>query len=124
MATRTPGRHEPLNQSNCAFDLRRECHEHDAAPRCLLPALEIITTCGGDMSPRMRAARAVLGRDVRPFHVDAGDRWILDIGEDPCARSEILKRRGDEGRQQRGSHPSGELLQGEAHAIGRQAAAR
>ncbi len=118
------GRHQPLDQRNCAFDLRRERHQHDAASRCLLPPLEIIATCGGDMSPRMRAARAVLRRDVRPLHVDAGNRRILDIGQDPCARREIFKRRRDEGRQQPGHTRQAELRQGEAHAIGRQVRVR
>ena len=69
---------------------------------------------------RMRAARTVLGREVRPFHVDPGDGGVRHRGEDARARGEVLEGRGDERGQQRVTPYAPHPLERQADAIGRQ----
>src|SRR3990170_5665346 len=56
-----------------ARSLGRQRQNLDTVTRRLLELPELIPVRWPDVLPGMRAARAVLGRDVRAFHVDAGD---------------------------------------------------
>ena len=101
IATLTPVDTQPLDELERARNLRRERHEHDAAAGRVLPAREVVRTRRPHVCARMRAARAVLWRDVRPFHVDPCDGRVRDAMRwRPRAAAKSLERRGDERRQQ------------------------
>ncbi len=46
------------------------CHQPNVAVRSLLQALELFDIGGADVLARMRAARAVFRRDMRPFYME------------------------------------------------------
>ena len=66
--------HKVLDERQRAWHLRRERHEHDPAVGGILPALEVVDVRRDDVRARVGAARAILRRHVRAFHVDPGDR--------------------------------------------------
>ena len=108
-----------------ARHLRRERDEHDAAAGRILPALEVVAARRRHVRARMRAARAVVRRDVRPFHVDPGDGRDPGMrGDDARARGEVLERRGDERRQAARHAGAAHPLERVADAIGGQVRAR
>ena len=74
IATRTPDATRCSMSGSAPADFGRERDEHDPAARGVLPAAEVVDARRRHVLARMRAARAVLGRQVRPLHVDAGDR--------------------------------------------------
>ena len=58
-----------------AFPLRGQCHHADSPAGRVLPALEFVPIRIADMFLRMGTAWPVVARNVRPFKVEAGDRF-------------------------------------------------
>ena len=90
----------------------RERHDPYAILRGLLPAAELFEIGLAHPRTRMRAARPVLGRDVRAFHVEAIHRSafrqsVFRAREIAKGRLHTFRRAGDHSRVEAG-HPAGE----------------
>ncbi len=84
-------RDEMFDERQRTRDFRRQRDQRDAAARGVLPSIEVVETRRRHMLARMRAARTVIRRDVRAFHVDAGDRRVARSREHARARRELLE---------------------------------
>ena len=111
-------REQMLDERHRARHFRSERHERDPAVRGVLPAVEVVERRRRQVLSRMRTAGAVLGRQVRPLHVDAGDRWTGHARKDPCVSREQRERRGDKGGQAAGHARDAHPIQGFSGAFG------
>ena len=112
------GRDQALHQRHGARHFRSERHEHDPAVRSVLPSVEVVEGRRHQVLSRMRTAGAVLGRQVRPLHVDPGDRWTAHARKDPCVSSEQSERRGNKRGQAAGHARDAHPIQGFDRAVG------
>ena len=94
------GRDQGFDERERARRLGRERHEPDAPSAASLAPLEVVDVGAAHVLARVRAARAVLGRDVGPLHVDARDRGMPRSHERSGAGREALEGRRDERRQE------------------------
>ena len=97
-----------LDERERAGDLWRERDEHDAAAGGVLPAIEVLCARRPHVRPLMRAARAIVRGNVRPFHVDSGDGLVRHARDDARASRKVVERRSDEGRE-RARHPAARI---------------
>ena len=98
----------PRQMLRCSAALRATRARSSRGGRCPRPASCQRRTPrdrAGGPTGRMRAARAVVGRDVRPFHVEAVDRFAFGQGpwrarEVAAARRHVVGRAGDHGGEE------------------------
>ena len=82
---------EMLDQGQRARHFRRERDETDAAAGGILTPAKIVDAGRHDVRSRMGAARALVRREVRPFHVDPGDRGMRKMRQHTCARRKAVE---------------------------------
>ena len=104
--------HHLLDVARRLWPRGRERHDPHAILRGLLPAAELFEIGLAHPRTRMRAARPVLGRDVRAFHVEAIHRSafrqsVFRAREIAEGRLHPFRRAGDHSRVEAG-HPGGE----------------
>ena len=91
-----------FDKSERTRHFRRERDDSDASTGDVLAALEVVDRRGGGVFAPMGAARAVLGRDVGPLHVEAQDRRRVGLQQRPRTPFVALERpRDDRGQDAR-----------------------